>query len=250
MAATTAGARLTEAHRLAQARIGARTVLALRAVFKLLDPADIDGTFEDWLQGVMPVIRSQRTTSARLAANYLTTFRTLELGADVEPYVPVLADEVAEDAVKTSMLVTGPVSLRSNLAKAVPLVRAISIAEANSARAGMRHALGGGRDTIDAAVEADSKALGWSRTTSGRACGFCAMLASRGPVYKTEASAARRADGRRYHDGCHCGTEPAYRPDADWPAGAREYRALWDSTTRGLSGSDALNAFRLAVEGR
>src|SRR5688500_895218 len=116
MAATTAGARLTEAHRLAQARIGAQTVRALRAVWRLLDPADLDGTFDQWLQGVLPVIRSQRTTSARLAANYLTTFRTLELGADVEPYLPVLADEIAEQQVQTSMLVTGPVSVRSNLA--------------------------------------------------------------------------------------------------------------------------------------
>lgn len=241
MAATTAGARLTEAHRLAQARIGAQTVRALRAVFPLLDPADIDGTFDRWLQGVLPIIRSQRTTSARLAANYLTTFRTLELGPDVEPYVPSLADEVPEAAVQTSMLVTGPVSLRSNLAKAVPLVRALTLAEANTARSGMRHAMNGGRDTIQNAIRGDREALGYARSTSSRACGFCAMLASRGPVY------SKSTVDFHAHDGCSCGSEPVYRRDAAWPAGSREYRQLWDTATHGLSGADAINAFRVAL---
>lgn len=241
MAATTAGQRLTEAHRLAQARIGAQTVRALRAVFPLLDPTDLDGTFDRWLQGVLPIIRSQRITSARLAANYLTTFRTLELGADVEPYVPVVADEIAEETVQTSMLVRGPVSIRSNLARAVPLVRALSLAEANSARAGMRHAMNGGRDTIQNAIQNDPEAQGWARATSGRACGFCAMLASRGPVY------SKTTVDFHAHDGCSCGSEPIYRTDSDWPAGSRNYRELWDATTHGLSDADAINAFRVAV---
>lgn len=246
MAATTAGARLTEAHRLAQARIGAQTVRALRAVFPLLDPTDLDGSFERWLQGVMPVIRSQRTTSARLAANYLTTFRTLELGPDVDPYVPALADELAEEAVKTSMLVTGPVSVRSNLARSMPLVRAISLAEANTARAGMRHAMNGGRDTIQGAVHGDREALGWARSTSGRACSFCALLASRGPVY------SKNSVDFHAHDGCSCGSEPVYRRDADWPSGSRRYQQLYRDAkaTAAAEGIDVTVALRRMVEGR
>lgn len=244
MAATTAGARLTEAHRLAQARIGAQTVRALRAVFPLLDPSDLDGTFDRWLQGVLPVVRSQRTTSARLAANYLTTFRTLELGADVEPYVPVLADEVATEAVQTSMLVTGPVSVRKNLTQAVPLVRALSLAEANTARAGMRHAMNGGRDTIQGAVQNDPAARGWARTASGRACSFCALLASRGPVYSKDTVDFHA------HDGCSCGSEPVYRRDADWPSGSRRYAQIYEDVKRTATGAQVPVAFRQAIEGR
>lgn len=246
MAATSAGSRLTEAHRLAQARLGAQTVRALRAVFPLLDPTDLDGTFARWLTGVLPIIRSQHTLSARLAANYLTTFRTLEIGADAAPMVPVLAADVSADAVSTSMLVTGPVSIRSNLARKVPLVRAMTIAEANVARSGMRHALNGGRDTILGTVRSDSTALGWARTTSGSACSFCALLASRGPVY-----GADTVDFQA-HDGCSCSSEPVYRRDAAWPSGSERYAALYQDAKRtsAADGVDVLTAFRRLVEGR
>lgn len=246
MAATTAGARLTEAHRLAQARIGAQTVRALRAVFPLLDPTDLDGSFERWLLAVEPVIRSQRITSARLAANYLTTFRTLELGPDVEPHVPVLADEPDITAVRTSMLVTGPVSVRSNLAKSVPLVRAMTLAEANTARAGMRHAMNGGRDTIQNAVRNDPEARGWARSASGRACHFCALLAARGPVF------SKSSVDFHAHDGCSCGSEPVYRRDADWPSGSRRYADIY-RTAKAAATADGVAvpvAFRRAIEGR
>jgi hypothetical protein len=246
VAATTAGAALTEAHRLAQSRLGAQTVRALRAIFPLLDPEDLDGTFQRWLTGVIPLVRSQHNLSARLAAAYLTTFRTLELGPDVEPFVPVLAADITEEAVQTSMLVTGPVSIRSNLAKAVPLVRALSLAEANSARSGMRHAMNGGRDTIQGSVKADSEAFGYARTTSGKACAFCAMLASRGPVYSTDTVDFHA------HDGCHCGSEPIYRRDADWPSGSRRYDAMYQDAKRTAQaeGVDVLVAFRRKIEGR
>jgi hypothetical protein len=246
VAATTAGARLTEAHRLAQARLGAQTVRALRAVFPLLDPADIDATFARWLQGVIPIIRSQHQLSARLAGAYMTTFRTLEIGPDAAPFVPVLAADISEDAVTTSMLVTGPVSLRTNLTKAVPLVRALSIAEANSARSGMRHAMNGGRDTIQGSIRTDTEARGWARTTSGRACSFCALLASRGPVY------SKTTVDFHAHDGCSCGSEPVYRRDADWPSGSRRYDAIYQDAKRTAQaeGIDVLVAFRRAVEGR
>ena len=46
--------------------------------------------------------------------------------------------------------------------------------------------------------------IGYARVLSGAEnCPFCAMLASRGPVYK-EDTAVRRRDGRRYHDHCDC----------------------------------------------
>lgn len=46
--------------------------------------------------------------------------------------------------------------------------------------------------------------IGYARVLSGAEdCGFCAMLASRGPVYKKD-TVVRRRDGRRYHDHCDC----------------------------------------------
>lgn len=45
------------------------------------------------------------------------------------------------------------------------------------------------RSTILTSVSQDSAAIGWARHASANACAFCAMLATRGAVYKTQAGA-------------------------------------------------------------
>lgn len=204
MAATLEGRRLTEAHRLAQARLGADTATRILATFPLLDGNDLDGSFDRWLRVVLPVIQSRRSTSATLAANYLTTFRTIELGMDAPRITPTLADSTPIDAVTTSLLVTGPAAIKSKIGRGISLASAMQTAQTTTARAGMRHALNGGRETITATTRNDRRARGWQRVTSGKACSFCSMLAGRGTVYG-EASADFQA-----HDGCSCSAEPAY----------------------------------------
>lgn len=245
MAATTAARQLTEQHRLAQIRLGAVTAALLRRIWPLLDLDDLDGTFEQWLTAVTPVVRSQRAVSARLASGYVTAFRQLELGTPDQLFHPELAAPIGDEQLTTSLLVTGPVHLRDSLARGVGPSLAIDRALAGSSAAAIRHTLNGGRDTVHRTVAADKRALGWARVTSGSACAFCSMLASRGPVYKTEGTASGR-----YHDHCHCGVEPVYRDDAAWPPGAQELRQLWDETTGAHSGKSALNAFRQALAGR
>lgn len=243
MAATVEASRLTEAHRLAQARLGVLTARQVLAAWPLLDLADLDGSFGRWLLVVSRLVQAQRRASSALAAGYLTTFRTLELGVTAEPFAPTLADAVDENALTASLLVTGPGTLRSATARGVPPAKAADLARAASSRSAMRHALNGGRGTVAGSVDADAKALGFARATSGRACHFCLMLASRGPVYKGADTAAFHA-----HDGCACAAEPVYRRDADWPAGGRAAQQLWKESTKGLSGADARNAFRRALD--
>lgn len=72
--------------------------------------------------------------------------------------------------------------------------------------------------------------MGYARVLSGSEnCSFCAMLASRGPVY-SEDTVTRRRDGRKYHDHCDCqgvlvfhgygweGEESYKRLEAEWMA--------------------------------
>lgn len=47
------------------------------------------------------------------------------------------------------------------------------------------------RDTVVQSVASDRSAIGYARHASANACAFCALLATRGAVYKTEESAAR-----------------------------------------------------------
>lgn len=241
MATNPAARRLTEAHRLAQARLGAQVVQTMLAIWPLLDPGDLDATTERWIRAATPIIRSQRLASARLAANYLTLFRRLEIG-DADPVVPVLAESVDESQVATSLLVTGPVAVKTHMRISPVVARAMDIGRSMSSGSAMRHALDGGRQTVTDTIAIDDRALGWARTVSGHPCGFCAMLASRGPVYRDDTV------GFDAHDHCSCGAEPIYHQDAAWPSGARQYQTLWNETTAGLSGADARNAFRQAVE--
>lgn len=250
MAVTAGGAQLTEGHRLAQARLGAQTVRLLRSTWPLLDPTDLDATISRWLRVAVPLVTRQRRLSAVLAGQYLQAFRSLEVG--VGGYTPTLDDFADIRAVTTSLTVTGPVQVKQQMRRLVPLVRALELAEAGAARSGMRHALNGGRNTILRSVQEDRLALGWIRTTSGDPCSFCALLASRGPVFKEGATFAA-SDARfvgdgdaKVHDSCLCSIEPVFRADTTWPGRAREWADLYDDAARGES--DPLNAFRRAYE--
>jgi len=242
MASSPQAARLTQAHRTAQGRLAAIVAREVRQLWPLLDVDDLDGTIDRWLRVAVPAVQRHRAASARLAADYVRAFRTLELGPD-PLYLPKLETVAPTEQIITSLTVVGPVSIKraATAAGTVARQRAVATAQANVARAAMRHVGDGGRGTITGSVAADARAEGWARATSGRACYFCRMLASRGPVYREDTA------GFDAHDGCGCTAEPVYHRDADWPAGAREYRATWNEVTAGLSGEKAIVAFRNAV---
>lgn len=61
--------------------------------------------------------------------------------------------------------------------------------------------LGQARDTTVGAIGEDPANPTYARHASANACAFCALVASRGAVYTSEASAGL---GTRYHDDCHC----------------------------------------------
>lgn len=240
MAATATARRLTEAHRLSQGRLGASTIQAVRAAFRLLDPDDLDGSVERWLRVVTPIITNQRRQSALMAANYLEAFKKLELGSDAVLRA-VLADLLPAEQIVTAMTVTGPVSIKAAMTRGVPLGSAVQTAELNTARAGLRLALGGGRDTITETTRADRQAVGWARATSGQPCPFCAMIASRGAIY------SERSVQFEAHDGCACSAEPVYREDAALPAGSERWARLWAEAD--ASEGDTVKNFQALVTG-
>lgn len=194
--------RLTEAHRLAQARLGTGVVRQMLAVWPLLAPDDLDSTFRRWLAAVSAVVDASRPTSADLAAHYTQLFRSLELGTDAKPVPISVADPIEPRALATSMLVTGPVSIKSNVGRGVPLERAVDLASTASARSAMRHVLDGGRETVSRMLRDDQRAHGYRRVASGNACPYCANLD--GIEFATD-------DVFQPHDGCACSSEPIYR---------------------------------------
>lgn len=196
-----ASRRLADAHRQAQNRLGAQAVLQMRAIWPLLDVDDLDGSFRRWLTAAVPLIQGQRSTSARLAANFLAASKTLAMGSGAT-FAPVLSETASVPAVTTSLLVTGPVSIKRAVLRSVPLARATATAEAASAAAAMRHVLNGGRETVIRTLADDSDARGWQRVASGNACKFCDLLDGK----------FHHADTADFeaHDGCSCSQEPVY----------------------------------------
>ena len=98
-----------------------------------------------------------------------------------------------------------------------------------------RLVLNAGRDAIVAAVEQDREAKAWARVPEPDACYFCAVLATRGAVYKTAHAAG---DDNAYHDHCRCHVEPvfvAYEPTARIRQWQAEYRRLADENGGSLS---------------
>jgi len=172
-------------------------------LWSLVDPKRLDQTVPQWLEAAMALIQVRRVESARLASNYLRAFQTIE-APTAAAFPALLATRMETLAVSTSLRVVGPISVKRAMMAGESLSRASEVAATNTSRAAMRHALEGGRDTITATVRADPAVRGFRRVTSGDACKFCTMLASRGAVY-SGATATFQA-----HDGCSCSAEPVY----------------------------------------
>lgn len=114
-----------------------------------------------------------------------------------------------------------------------------------------------GRDTIITNVKKDQQATAWARIpepelTKSGTCAFCAMLAGRGAVYKSDTVKflAHTAKGGKGHN-CVCHAEPVfgkYQPSAQ----VQKYADLWQSAVvdQNRHGADARAAYRQAIEGR
>jgi hypothetical protein len=101
-----------------------------------------------------------------------------------------------------------------------------------------------GKNALIAAIMGDNKAQKWARVTSGKACAFCRMLATRGAVYKSDASASFVP-----HPRCHCTIEAVFHPESYEPTAAtRSDIALYNAAGENAEAGDRLNAFRRALD--
>lgn len=209
MAITTSGARLTQLHRVAQARLAAQTAALSLQLWEILDLTRLDATSAPWLVAMNQMVQNQRAKSAELAAIYLVQFREQELiGAMSKEvhrsFIPPQIGPGPAEQVYTALTVTGPVAMKRAMGNGATLAAASDKASAMAAGSAMRMSLEGGRQTIVETVAADPLALGWARIASPGACSFCQMLADRGAVY------SENTVDFEAHDRCTCSAEPAY----------------------------------------
>ncbi|MFD0400154.1 hypothetical protein ACFVHI_18990 [Kitasatospora sp. NPDC127121] len=91
-----------------------------------------------------------------------------------------------------------------------------------SAGAGGMLVQDGGRDVIHTALQDDPGALGYYRKTDSSPCHFCALMASRGAVYKSKRTAAFGA-----HPHCHCQAVPIFSRRYQLPAENGRFSRMW-----------------------
>ena len=145
--------------------------------------------------------------------------------------------------------IVGPVAFKRSIAGGADTDEAVEAMASRMAAVADEAVRDGDRDVIEETVRRGRGLVGWRRRIGARACGFCAMLASRGAVYRSQRVAVLTARGERYHPNCRCWAEPLYRRDPDPPEVLR-LRSQWARVTAGHSGRDAIRVWRRHWEQR
>lgn len=267
MAVTAQAAALTEAHRAQQGQNGALVAYVVAQLWlRSIDLNDISGSAANFVTRLIPLLKLRRDHSALLARQYYTAFRRAEIGGTDGFSLPSMT-ELNIPALETSLRVTGEVALKKKIAglplgdgipeltQRVLLQGALEETAGQVSGAATRHVMNGGRDEIQSALAEDRVALGYIRVTDGDPCFFCAMLASRGPVYDDmsfdESDPRFIGEGEhKVHDHCGCGVEPVYSRSTEWPGKAREAEEAWISLSEELGRVPTINDFRKKWEGR
>lgn len=97
---------------------------------------------------------------------------------------------------------------------------------------------GAGRaTTVGNARQPHSSKVGWARAPRAGCCAFCAVLASRGAIYKDSITAGREA--YEYHDFCRCVATAAFE-GAELPYDLSMYEQMYEDSPYGI---DAFREF-------
>ena len=272
MAHTSEGRELTEANRQAQTSITAAVVEAIRELFLgVVKLDDLDGSGAEFVRQALPIVLAGRNVAYDTAVEYLEAFRRVELRGliDHSELAPEDNDRYAIDLdvletytepdgvvdwgghdpaddlippgkVATELHSSGVVVAKARIAKGLPEAEAKRKAADAVAAKVVRQVADGGRAPLAAEVRTGNRgAVGYARVVDADPCPFCAMLASRGAVYRSDAFAGSNdlfsGDGDfKVHDGCECTLEPVYgRSVTDLPPGSAELAEEWAKVAAG-----------------
>jgi hypothetical protein len=239
------GLQLTEAHRLAQSRLAVQTTAEMTQFWQLLQPENLDATKDAWVRAISTPLVNLRERSASLAEVYQRAFQLGEIGT-LDQYPAEIRVDANHRALTISMEVTGPIAAKTAMKTSSTLDQAMAKAFERAVGSATRYVLNGGREYVAQSILRNPRSQGYTRVTSGRPCYFCAMLASRGAVYKGDsfdASDGRFAGGGdvKVHDHCSCQIMSVYFRDEPAREEAQRWDALWQD-------NPTINDFRRAYD--
>lgn len=205
MALTTEGDELTQAHRIAQLELGVRAAGEADVLWSELNPGDP----YPWAYAQALLLQDRKGQSERLASAYLTEFSGVETGRPVQIAEP----DTGFDRLVGVAIGAGAHEVQNLVDTGMPQSLALSDTRARFAEIVAAETQRTYREMV-AGTAGRSGGL-WRRVAQANACAFCAMLASRGPVY-TESAVTVSKYGLRYHKGCNCTAEVWYGRWGDW----------------------------------
>lgn len=265
LAAAVASRTLTvERYQASQARVAAQVVqLVTRAIQKFGVPTT-DRQQQQFARRVYPEVVRARAQSYVLGVRHMQSAAIVadepmpEI-AQPRPYEPEAIEKALKRAVETPQAKPDQVRGLDQVTRAQASRPASPDRRPNrvtiTERAGAtlsRHAHQAGRDAVQDTARRATNRVGWARVLTGdESCAWCAMLASRGPVFRGKGNALYRGgvEGNPYHDHCDCTATLVFFGKAwDGEESYAELEQLWSDTAGKESGQGKYRAFRRAFE--
>lgn len=205
MARTSEGATLTRQHRQAQLALRAATLRDLQRLWPIVSASALSSSFGEFAEAAFPLIASRYADSAGVAAAYYRELRRVEYGAG-SPRI-VIPERIGRDEVIGTLHTTGLTGIYNGVRAGFSPQAALQNGLVRTMGSTGRLVLNGGRAALLETAREDRRATGYRRVTSGDACDFCSMLASRRGkwLYNSERTADFKA-----HDHCSCTVEPDF----------------------------------------
>ena len=235
MARTPEGKLLTDLHRRQQLALRASVVRDVMRLWPAWQPSKPD-SYQAFERALVLLVQSRSVQSAALAAHYYEMFRAAESPVHQAVRTVSLAAVRDEEKIRAAIGATTRGSVYKSLAAGQTYETVMRNALVNVSGAVSRDVLAGGRDTIFAEERRDPRTTGVARITGAAPCAFCAMLASRGPVYMS-AESAGQIEGQEmdWHPHCDCSIEVAYE-GYEMNARSLAQREQWKQSDGTLNG--------------
>lgn len=205
----------------------------LERAWNQLDVSSLRKTLPDFTLLIAALVHKYGAASRTLAARFYKAQRAAAGLAAPFTVIPAALTPLPQVGSAVDWATRGLWATEPDIASAQTLVRG----------AAEKMVLDVGRDTIVNNVHRDRKALGWVRVTEPDPCAFCALLATRGAVYRG------RGAGFPAHDHCRCHADPiftAYEPSAE----VREWQKLYRDSTTGGNAARTRREWRRAFDAR
>lgn len=214
-----------------QIAIRARLMQDVLKLWPALDKARLSETFPGWLRAMILLTRNYHGQSSAAAASFYQVAREHAIQSPTPRSLIKFAPDPVEEWMTKAFGFSGPGMLSKDTARPGT---ALSTTLGTAARI----ALDGGRTTVIETVKADPVALGYYRLTDGNPCAFCALLASRGAVYKADT-----VDFQAHND-CGCMSAPWFSTKQPLPELNQTADRIY--TEKAAGAPDQLAAFRKA----